>query len=225
MIGILRVPGIFRTAADFDFSAVGHEAVNIRKPDDLDTTTLAGLIIPGGRSPVILKEIYERSLDEAIVRAQADGLPVWGLCAGMVVMASDAFIAAGKQEASRHQWKELQDNPLGLIEMTVARYGLGRYAGDEQNFSVPVEFPGMTVGGARMREMTAMFSEAPYGWSWSGHVQPVGYIWHHDCWGGLHKPVAFQQGKCFATSFWDIAEPGKTEMLKWWLNLGKEGES
>jgi 5'-phosphate synthase pdxT subunit len=79
-IGVLAVQGNFREHAAM-LQRLGAEAVEIRKPDELEG--LDGLVIPGGESTTFMRLMRLYGLDEAVARFTG---PVFGTCAGMIVL-------------------------------------------------------------------------------------------------------------------------------------------
>jgi 5'-phosphate synthase pdxT subunit len=98
-IGVLAVQGNFREHAAV-LRRLGADAVEVRKPDELDG--LDGLIIPGGESTAITRLMRLYGIEEAIRRF---GGPVFGTCAGMILLDRDH---------------------LGLVDVEVARNAYGR---------------------------------------------------------------------------------------------------
>jgi pyridoxal 5'-phosphate synthase pdxT subunit len=98
-IGVLAVQGNFREHAAM-LSRVGAEAVEVRKPEQLEE--LDGLIVPGGESTAIARLVRLYGLEEAIRSFER---PMLGTCAGMILL------------DRRH---------LGLLDLTVARNAYGR---------------------------------------------------------------------------------------------------
>jgi len=98
-IGVLALQGNFREHAAM-LRGLGAEAVEVRKPEDLDG--LDGLVIPGGESTTFMRLMRLYGLDEAIRRFDR---PVFGTCAGMIVLGRDH---------------------LGLVDVTVRRNAFGR---------------------------------------------------------------------------------------------------
>ena len=98
--------------------AAGAEAVGIRRPKELDG--LDGLIIPGGESTAIDKLARAFELAGPLRERIAEGLPVYGSCAGMILLANDiADPATGQsgihaQDAQRHRCKR----PAGRRSVT-----------------------------------------------------------------------------------------------------------
>jgi 5'-phosphate synthase pdxT subunit len=104
-------------------SAVGVEGVPVRLPADLDD--VAGLIVPGGESTTMRKLIDRWGLRQPILDLAAAGAPIFGTCAGMIVLARE--IVGG------------EDPILPLIDVAVRRNAFGRQLDSfEADLPVPV---------------------------------------------------------------------------------------
>ncbi len=120
-IGILALQGAF-IEHEAILRRLGAEVVEVRLPEQL--ADLDGLIIPGGESTTMGKLMAAYALEEPIREFARSGKPLWGTCAGMIVIAKDI-------EAS-HQPK------LGLMDITVSRNAFGRQVDSfEQDIDVP----------------------------------------------------------------------------------------
>ena len=108
-IGILAVQGDFAAHAKM-LADLGAETVEVRTPADLDGCD--GLILPGGESTTQLQFLQEEGLDKAIRKFAEDNRPIFGTCAGAILLASDV--------------KNPKQDSLGLLDMTVLRNGYGR---------------------------------------------------------------------------------------------------
>lgn len=108
-IGILAVQGDFAAHAAM-LQSLGAETVEVRTVEDLKNCD--GLILPGGESTAQLKFLQEEGLFDAIRRFAAAKRPVYGTCAGAILLAA-------------HVENPPQDS-LGLLDMTVLRNGYGR---------------------------------------------------------------------------------------------------
>jgi pyridoxal 5'-phosphate synthase pdxT subunit len=108
-IGILAVQGDFAAHAKM-LADLGAETVEVRTPADLDGCD--GLILPGGESTTQLQFLQEEGLDKAIRKFAAQERPIFGTCAGAILLASDV--------------KNPKQGSLGLLDMTVLRNGYGR---------------------------------------------------------------------------------------------------
>lgn len=108
-IGVLAMQGAF-IEHENAVHRCGAEPVQIRKPEEL--RMVDALIIPGGESTTIGKLIREYELDEEIKTQSSEGMPIWGTCAGMILLARE--IAESGQPH------------LGLMDCRVIRNGFGR---------------------------------------------------------------------------------------------------
>jgi 5'-phosphate synthase pdxT subunit len=120
-IGVLALQGGFAEHIA-SLHGLGVEAVAVRTPGQLDG--LNGLVIPGGESTTICKLMREYRLDERVRRLVAEGLPVFGTCAGMVLLAQAAPGA------------ELE--PLAAMQIRVRRNGFGR---QRESFETDIDVP------------------------------------------------------------------------------------
>ena len=108
-IGILAVQGDFAAHARV-LAELGSDSVEVRTPADLEGCD--GLILPGGESTTQLQFLQEEGLDKAIAKFAADNRPIFGTCAGAILLATDV--------------KNPKQDSLGLLDMTVLRNGYGR---------------------------------------------------------------------------------------------------
>jgi 5'-phosphate synthase pdxT subunit len=108
-IGILALQGDFALHATA-LRRAGGEPVDVRKPEALDD--VAGLIIPGGESTTLLHLMNAWDFGSAIRGFHAGGRPLFGTCAGLIVLAREV---EGPRQPS-----------LGLIDVTVERNSYGR---------------------------------------------------------------------------------------------------
>src|SRR6478735_6142346 len=121
-IGVLALQGAFREHLD-TLHAIGVDGVRVREPADLDG--VSGLILPGGESTTMRQLIERWGLREPILDLAASGAPIFGTCAGMIVLATE--IAGGEPPI------------LPLIDVTVERNAFGRQLDSfEAEISVPV---------------------------------------------------------------------------------------
>jgi pyridoxal 5'-phosphate synthase pdxT subunit len=135
-IGVLALQGAFREHLD-TLASIGVEGVRVREPADLDG--VSGLIFPGGESTTMRQLIERWGLREPILDLAESGVPLFGTCAGMIVLATEI---AG-------------DEPpiLPLIDMTVERNAFGR-----QLESFEAELPVPILGDTPVH---AVFIRAP----------------------------------------------------------------
>jgi 5'-phosphate synthase pdxT subunit len=85
-IGVLALQGDFREHINA-LCELGARAFPVRLPADLEGVD--GLIIPGGESTVMGKLMVAYGLDQPLRRLVAGGLPVWGTCAGLILLSRE----------------------------------------------------------------------------------------------------------------------------------------
>ncbi len=121
-IGVLALQGDFREHCEV-LERLGVRAPEIRLPRDLEG--LHGLIIPGGESTAIVRLMRASHLLEPLRKLAADDFPIWGTCAGMILMAK-RLDATGIPA-------------LEAMDITVRRNAFGRQVDSfEADLSVPV---------------------------------------------------------------------------------------
>ena len=169
-IGVLAVQGAFAEHIAV-LRKLGVEAVEVRLPEQLDG--LDGLIIPGGESTSITLLMKNYGLTEAISRLAKSGFPVFGTCAGMIVLASDLSNDGGVE-------------PVGAMDITVARNAFGR-----QVDSFEAELSISVLG---KEPLTAVFIRAPKIESVGKEVEVLAKL-------ADGTVVAARQGKLLVTSF------------------------
>ena len=108
-IGVLALQGAFREHLD-TLAAIGVEGVRVREPRDLDG--VSGLILPGGESTTMRQLIERWGLRQPILDFAETGAPVFGTCAGMIVLSRE--IVGGEEPI------------LPLLDVTVERNAFGR---------------------------------------------------------------------------------------------------
>ncbi|WP_433066878.1 pyridoxal 5'-phosphate synthase glutaminase subunit PdxT [Dactylosporangium sp. CS-033363] len=175
MIGVLALQGDTREHlhAVADLDAIGRP---VRRADELDD--LDGLIIPGGESTTISKLAVEFGLLEPLRKRIAGGLPVYGSCAGMIMLASSILDGRADQV------------PFGGIDMTVRRNAFGRQV---DSFEGTVDISGID-GGA----FHAVFIRAPWVEEVGDAVEVLGRVKDGPAAGRI---VAVRQEHLLATSF------------------------
>ena len=109
IIGVLAIQGDFAAHIRV-LGHVGVDAVEIRRSSDL--VSLDGLILPGGESTTMLKFIEDEGLNEPITDFARPGKPIFGTCAGAILLARDVYNPSQPS--------------LGLIDIGVERNGYGR---------------------------------------------------------------------------------------------------
>jgi 5'-phosphate synthase pdxT subunit len=153
--------------------AAGARPLTVRSAAELDEVT--GLIIPGGESTTIwkLSEIF--GLAGPLRKRVAAGMPVFGSCAGMVMLAGQLADPASGQET------------LGAIDMTVRRNAFGRQV---DSFETD-----LSIAGLDDRPFRGVFIRAPWA-EWVGEDAEVLAVEPRT-----GKVVAVRQGPALATAF------------------------
>ena len=154
-------------------AAVGAGAVAVRSPDQLDD--IGGLIIPGGESTTIWKLAVAFDLMEPVRKRVGAGLPAFGCCAGMIMLADRLVDGIGGQET------------FGGIDMTVRRNAFGRQV---DSFESDITLTGL--GGPEFR---AVFIRAPWVEQTGDSVEIIGTE------SRTGRIVAVRQGPALATAF------------------------
>lgn len=174
-IGVLALQGDFGEHIHA-LEACGAVARTVRRPAELDG--LHGLLIPGGESTTIdrLSRIFR--LQEPLRAAIASGLPVYGSCAGMIMLADQIEDGMHDQQT------------LGGLDIVVRRNAFGRQV---DSFEAPVAISG--IEGADFR---AVFIRAPWVESVGSSVQVLGTVTAGAAAGRI---VAVRSGNLIATSF------------------------
>lgn len=125
-IGILALQGAFAEHEQV-FKKLGVETVQIRNQQDWETNAdLDGLILPGGESTVMGKLLHDLDLFELIKGKFEEGLPVFGTCAGLILLAKTIV-----GEQTKH---------LASMDINVARNAYGRQLG---SFVTNADFKGI----------------------------------------------------------------------------------
>ena len=173
VIGILALQGDYEAHRKVLEERLGVPAAYVRTPGELEGVD--ALILPGGESTTIGKLMARNGLDKAITaRAQA-GMPIYGTCAGLILLA-----------------KGIEDQPeqptLGLMDVRVARNAFGRQI---ESFEADIPF---TEG--KQREETpvhGVFIRAPFVTETGSDVEVLSRF--------RDKIVGVRQGNLLGTAF------------------------
>jgi 5'-phosphate synthase pdxT subunit len=174
-IGVLALQGDVREHLEA-IEASGVEAVTVRRVSELESVD--GLIIPGGESTTIVKLAVAFDLLDPLRKRIADGMPAYGSCAGMILLADRVLDGVQGQQT------------LGGLDVTVRRNAFGRQV-DSFEESIPVT--GIDGG-----PFHAVFIRAPWVESVGSEVEVLGMVEGGDTAGRI---VAVRQGGLLATSF------------------------
>lgn len=139
MVGIPRI-GVLALQGDFAehlavLDACGHNGFEVRTALDLDGAS--ALIIPGGESTAILKLLDRADLRDPLRKRIAAGMPVFGTCAGAIVLAGQ--VSDGEP-------------PLGVLHAEIERNALGRQV---DSFEADIDIPRLRTS------IRALFIRAP----------------------------------------------------------------
>ncbi len=169
LVGVLALQGAFaahaRTLAD-----LGATSVEVRTPADL--AGVEALVLPGGESTTIQQLLVSSGLWAPLADRIADGLPVLGTCAGMILLAGEVLDGRPDQRA------------FGAVDLAVRRNGYGRQV---DSFEADVHVDGLD------HPFHAVFIRAPL----VERVGPgVAVLAEHE-----GHPVLCRQGHVIVTSF------------------------
>ena len=172
VVGVLALQGDVSEHVSA-LAAVGARPVPVRRPEELDAVD--GLIIPGGESTTMWKLAVIFDLMDPLRKRISGGMPTFGSCAGMIMLADRLVDGMSGQET------------FGGIDMTVRRNAFGRQV---DSFEADISLNG--VLGAALR---AVFIRAP----WVEETGPEVEVLGSDP--GTGRIVAVRQGPALATAF------------------------
>ena len=169
LVGVLALQGAFAAHAQV-LRALGVPTAEVRTPDDL--ARVDALVMPGGESTTMSRLLGTTGLFEPLAERLAAGMPVFGTCAGMILLATDVLDGRPDQHS------------FGVIDLAVRRNGYGRQV---DSFEADIEVEGLGP------TLHAVFIRAP-------KVESVGsaatVLARHD---GV--PVLVRQGPILVASF------------------------
>jgi len=191
-IGVLALQGDVREHLAA-LCAVGADALPIRRVTELDSVD--GLVIPGGESTTIVKLAHHFDLFKPLHDRIAEGLPTFGSCAGMILLADRILDGTADQDT------------FGGIDMTVRRNAFGRQV---ESFEEPIHFEG--IGGD---PITAVFIRAP----WVEEVGPDAEVLARvEAGPATGRIVGIRQRHLLATSFHPELT-GDTRVHEFFVNM------
>ena len=176
-VGVLALQGDF-AAHERAVAALGHRVRQVKTAAPLDS--LDALLLPGGESTTMLKFLVEEGLMEPVAAFCRSGRPVFGTCAGAILLAKEV---SSPSQAS-----------LGIVDMTVERNAYGRQV---DSFIARIEDAVPALRGAE-----AVFIRAP-------RIRQVGpgveVLMRH-----AGDPVLVRQGPVYAATFHpEMTEDGR----------------
>lgn len=173
-IGILALQGDVREHARA-IDEAGARAVPVRRPAEIESVD--GLVIPGGESTTLWRLADAFELLDPLRKLISEGLPAFGSCAGMIMLADELTDGAAGQQT------------LGGIDMTVRRNAFGRQV-DSFEREVTLD---LGAGGGSADPFRAVFIRAP----WVERAGPDVSVVGTDS----GRIVAVRQGSLLATAF------------------------
>lgn len=175
VIGVLSIQGDVREHLRA-LNAAGAQGVSVRSTGDLNAVD--ALVIPGGESTTMSKLALRDGLMEPLRDARRGGMPMFGSCAGMIMLADRVQDARPDQET------------IGGVDMTVRRNAFGRQV-DSFEMGVPIEQFGA-------EDFPAVFIRAPWVEEVGEEVEVLATVPRGD-----HDDtiVAVRQGSLLATAF------------------------
>jgi 5'-phosphate synthase pdxT subunit len=169
-------------------TALGAEAIPVRRPAELEACD--GLVLPGGESTTMSKLARTFELFEPLQKRIRDGMPTFGTCAGMIMLADRVEGGPADQET------------LGGLDITVRRNAFGRQV---DSFEGDIDFAGLDA------PVHAVFIRAP----WVEHAGPGVEVLARVSGGeAAGRIVAVRQGHLMATSFHpEVDDDGRIHRL------------
>jgi len=176
-IGVLALQGDFREHLRA-LERLGAEGRAVRLPRDLDG--LDGLIIPGGESTVMGKLMVAYDLDQPLRERIAERLPIWGTCAGLILLARETDNAMAGQPL------------LAAMDVRVCRNAFGA---QRESFEVNLDVPALGE-----QPVHAVFIRAPIVESVGAGVDVLARV-EPGLSGAPGEIVAVRQGPLLGTAF------------------------
>lgn len=185
-VGVLALQGDFREHVEL-LRALGADAFEVRGPAELERAQ--ALVLPGGESTTMSLLLESSGLLLPLRERLAGGMPAFGTCAGMILLASEIVDGRGDQ------------HHFGVIDISVRRNAFGR---QRESFEADLDVDGLD------RPLHAVFIRAPVVERAGPGVEvlatvtmdaPVAGDASVGGDGRVHKPVVCRQGPLLVTSF------------------------
>ncbi len=174
LVGILALQGAVGAHAEA-FASLGVEAVPVRARSDLDRVDM--LVLPGGESTTMSLLLESSGLLEPVAARLRDGMPAFGTCAGMILLADEVFDGRPDQ----HQ--------LSAIDISVRRNAFGRQV---DSFETDLSVSGLDG------PFHAVFIRAPVVERAGPDVQVLATVTGSD---GTERPVLCRRGPILVSAF------------------------
>ena len=142
-VGVLALQGASQRHAEA-LSALGAHPVEVRTPEDL--SGVEGLVLPGGESTTMSRLLALSGLFEPVAERLAGGMPAFGTCAGLILLAGEVLDGRPDQRT------------FGVLDVAVRRNAFGRQV---DSFETNLEIEGLDVAGVAGGRFPAVFIRAP----------------------------------------------------------------
>ena len=169
-LGILALQGDVREHAEA-LAELGADAVPVRRPDDL--AGVDALVLPGGESTTMSLLLESSGLFDPLAELLGAGMPAFGTCAGMILLAGEALDGRPDQRS------------FGVIDLGVRRNAFGRQI---DSFEADLEVAGLPGG-----SFPAVFIRAPFVERVGADVEVLASVDGH--------PVLCRQGPVLTAAF------------------------
>ena len=169
-IGVLALQGATRPHREV-LEALGADPVGVRTPSDL--AAVDAIVIPGGESTTISMLLDSSGLRDPLEERLRDGLPAFGTCAGMILLATEVLDGRPDQRS------------FGTVDITVRRNAFGR---QNESFEADLDVAGLHDG-----RFHAVFIRAPYVERVGDGVEVLASVDGH--------PVLCRSGRTLVSSF------------------------
>lgn len=173
-VGVLALQGDVREHLSA-LQICGVEALSVRRASEIEEVD--ALVIPGGESTTIAHLAQTFQVFDVITSRIKAGLPVYGSCAGMILLADRVLDSTADQRT------------FGGMDITVRRNAFGRQV---DSFEIDIDMPDITA-----HAMRAVFIRAPWVEQTGPDVEVLATVTRE----GVSHPVAVRQGRLLATSF------------------------
>ena len=169
VVGVLALQGAFAKHVEM-LKGMGVEPIEVRKPEQLEKCD--ALIIPGGESTTMVRQIHFINLVHAL-REFAEKKPVFGTCAGLILMSKEVVSGGIK--------------PFGLLDVCVERNAFGRQT---ESFGIEIQ---LEFDPSKPQPFHAVFIRAPRIRECSPNVKVLA---SYD-----KEPILVQQGMHLGVTF------------------------
>ena len=139
-VGVLALQGAFAAHSDC-LTSIGVQSIEVRNPEQL--SSVDALLMPGGESSTMSHLLESSGLFDPIAARIADGMPVFGTCAGMILLASEILDGRSDQRS------------FSAIDISVRRNAFGRQVDSfESTINSPVgDFHGVFIRAPRIERV------------------------------------------------------------------------